>query len=60
VRKLRLPSGKQIEVVVFGSTLRRSADDPVRWEAAEAPTATCIAEPERRASRGRERLADPA
>jgi hypothetical protein len=49
VRKLRLPSGKQIEVVVFGSTLRRSADDPVRWEAAEAPTATCIAEPERRA-----------
>jgi Asp-tRNA(Asn)/Glu-tRNA(Gln) amidotransferase A subunit family amidase len=37
VRKLRLPSGKQIEVVVFGSPLRPTADEPVHREVADAP-----------------------
>jgi hypothetical protein len=37
VRKLRLPSGKQIEVVVFGSTVGRSATDPARRDGTEPP-----------------------
>ncbi|HEX3318389.1 MAG TPA: hypothetical protein VHR88_10245 [Solirubrobacteraceae bacterium] len=37
MRKLRLPSGKQIDVVVFGSTLRGRAHEPVPVEAGDAP-----------------------
>ena len=37
VRRLRLPSGKQIEVVVFGATARRAAAAPDARAAPEAP-----------------------
>jgi hypothetical protein len=37
VRRLRLPSGKQIEVVVFGATARRATAAPDTRTATEAP-----------------------
>jgi hypothetical protein len=37
VRRLRLPSGKQIEVVVFGATARRATAAPETRTATEAP-----------------------
>ena len=37
VRRLRLPSGKQIEVVVFGTTFRRAAAAPEAPADPEAP-----------------------
>ena len=37
VRRLRLPSGKQIEVVVFGATARRATAAPEARAATEAP-----------------------
>jgi len=38
VRRLRLPSGKQIEVVVFGATGRRAAAEPEAEETVAAPS----------------------
>jgi hypothetical protein len=37
IRRLRLPSGKQIEVVVFGATARRAAAAPEARAATKAP-----------------------
>jgi hypothetical protein len=37
VQRLRLPSGKQIEVVVFGATARRATAAPETRTATEAP-----------------------
>jgi len=38
VRRLRLPSGKQIEVVVFGATGRRAAAEPEAEKTVAAPS----------------------
>ena len=38
VRRLRLPSGKQIEVVVFGATRRRAAAGPEAPKTVAAPS----------------------
>ena len=38
VRRLRLPSGKQIEVVVFGATGRRAAAGPEAQKTVAAPS----------------------
>src|SRR3954454_10950203 len=46
VRRLRLPSGKQIEVVVFGTTARRNAgatEAPERGDAPDAQLHLCRA-----------------